>query len=143
MAGEKDLNSLLKDLHPKLNPGTYVFITTKAPLDVDRSHIIFEFKEFEGVTHIISKEKAEELELEYAFVSSWITLNVHSSLEAIGLTAAIAGALTKIILAVTLLRPSIMIIFLFRKTKHVWRWMFWKKLPNIYNHYTGWFLRTD
>ncbi|MDO1512908.1 ACT domain-containing protein [Maribacter confluentis] len=95
MAGEKDLNSLLKGLHPKLNPGTYVFITTKAPLDVDRSHIIFEFKEFEGVTHIISKEKAEELELEYAFVSSWITLNVHSSLEAIGLTAAIAGALTK------------------------------------------------
>ncbi|TVZ16141.1 ACT domain-containing protein [Maribacter sp. MAR_2009_72] len=95
MAGEKDLNSLLKGLHPKLNPGTYVFITTKAPLDVDRSHIIFEFKEYEGVTHIISKEKAEELELEYAFVSSWITLNVHSSLEAIGLTAAIAGALTK------------------------------------------------
>jgi len=33
--------------------------------------------------------------LEYSFVASWITLTVHSSLEAIGLTAAFSAALSQ------------------------------------------------
>ncbi|MEO9662897.1 MAG: ACT domain-containing protein, partial [Maribacter dokdonensis] len=31
----------------------------------------------------------------YEFIASWITLTVHSALDAVGLTAAVANALTK------------------------------------------------
>ena len=31
----------------------------------------------------------------YSFVGAWITLNVHSALEAVGLTAAVSRALTE------------------------------------------------
>lgn len=52
------------------------------------------FREDEGVTVIIRKEIADQMKLEYSFVASWITLTVHSSLEAVGLTAAFANALS-------------------------------------------------
>ena len=38
---------------------------------------------------------ADSLKLEYSFVASWITLTVHSSLEAVGLTAAFSKALSQ------------------------------------------------
>jgi len=53
------------------------------------------FKEEEGTTIIMKKEVADQLNLDYSFIASWITLTVHSSLEAVGLTAAFASALTK------------------------------------------------
>lgn len=43
---------------------------------------------------ILKKEIAEKLNLEYSMIMSWITLSVHSSLEAVGLTAAFAKALS-------------------------------------------------
>ena len=39
---------------------------------------------------------ADELGLSYHFVCSWITFTVHSSLEAVGLTAAFSNALSMI-----------------------------------------------
>ena len=33
--------------------------------------------------------------LNYTFIASWITLTIHSSLDAVGLTAAFSGALAK------------------------------------------------
>jgi hypothetical protein len=53
------------------------------------------FKEAEGITIIVKKEIADSLQLEYSFVASWITLTVHSSLEAVGLTAVFAKALSE------------------------------------------------
>jgi hypothetical protein len=94
MAGEKDLNVLLKSLKPSLNEGSYVFLTLKDIEQISRADILFEFKETEGVTIILRKEKADALNLKYEFVASWITLTVHSALDAVGLTAAVSTALT-------------------------------------------------
>jgi len=95
MAGETDLNLLLKSLRPSLNAGCYVFISLKDIDQIPRKDILFEFKEAEGITVILTKEKADEFNFRYEYISSWITLTVHSALDAVGLTAAVANALTK------------------------------------------------
>jgi hypothetical protein len=38
---------------------------------------------------------ADNLKLDYSFISGWITLTVYSSLEAVGLTAAFSAALSE------------------------------------------------
>ena len=95
MTGEKDLNSLLKSLKPLLNIGDYVFCIVLDLSIIDPDEIVLYFKEQEGTTVIIRKELADTLNLKYSFVASWITLTVHSSLEAVGLTAAFSSALSK------------------------------------------------
>jgi uncharacterized protein len=65
----------------------------KEPGIIPVNEIILLFKEEEGYTIIIRKELADELRLDYSFISSWITLTVHSSLEAVGLTASFSNAL--------------------------------------------------
>ena len=95
MPGEKKLSELLKGMTPKLNHGEYVFITVQNPIEVDRNITICEFKEAEGITVILEKSKADELKYSYDFVASWITLMIHSSLEAVGLTAIFSTALAK------------------------------------------------
>lgn len=49
--------------------------------------------EKEGWTFVLPKAEAIRLALPFDFVMSWITLNVHSSLAAVGLTAAFSDAL--------------------------------------------------
>ena len=95
MEGEKDLQKLLKNMKPVLNPGEYVFAVVKNLDNILRTDTLFEFKEKEAITLVLEKNKADILKLSYQFISSWITLKVHSSLEAVGLTAAFSTALTK------------------------------------------------
>jgi hypothetical protein len=80
---------------PKLNVGTYVFVSLSDASILSRSDIICEFKEEEGTTLVLEKSKADTLRLDYEFVSSWITLQIHSSLEAVGLTAVFSTELAK------------------------------------------------
>lgn len=95
MIGETNLDRLLVSLNPVLNPGEFVFASLKNRDDITRELTIFEFKEKEGITVVLSKDNADKSGLSYHFVASWITLEVHSSLEAIGLTAAFAAALSE------------------------------------------------
>lgn len=53
------------------------------------------FREDEGLTLILRKEITDRLKLLYSFVASRIALSVHSSLEAVGLTAAFSKALSE------------------------------------------------
>lgn len=93
MTGEKDLNTLLKTMKPALNAGEYVFCKVGDAASVNIKDIILLFKEEEGITVIIKRELADALNLRYSFVAAWITLTIHSSLEAVGLTAAFSAAL--------------------------------------------------
>ena len=93
MSGEKNLTTLLKTMKPQLNEGEYVFCTVKNDTPVQFNEILFHFREEEGITLVLQKHIADKLSLGYSYVASWITLTVHSSLEAVGLTAAFSAAL--------------------------------------------------
>ncbi|WP_276169070.1 ACT domain-containing protein [Zobellia alginiliquefaciens] len=95
MAGEKDLAKMIKGMTPKLNEGEYVFATLTNASLISRADILSEFKEKEGSTVIIAKQKADALKLSYEYVASWITLEIHSSLEGVGLTALFSSELAK------------------------------------------------
>lgn len=95
MSGETNLNKLVKQMTPKLNPGQYVFLTVESLDGIDRTDTICEFREAEGTTIIMKKQKADQLGFGYDFVAAWITLSVHSALEAVGLTALFSTELAK------------------------------------------------
>ena len=95
MTGEKDLGKLLKTMKPEQKPGDYVFCLVEDLSTVPLVEVVLMFRENEGVTVVVSKKLADTLGLSYSFVASWITLTVHSSLEAVGLTAAFSKALAE------------------------------------------------
>lgn len=93
MSGETNLSKLLITMNPRLNPGNYVFVNMENINEINLSEVLGTFKEKEGTTVILEKNMADLLRLKYDYVVSWITLSVHSSLEAVGLTAAVSKAL--------------------------------------------------
>lgn len=93
MTGESNLVILLKNMKPKLHIGEYVFCSVKDLTLINLKEVVLVFQEEEAITVIVKKETADKLKLEYSFIASWITLTVHSSLEAVGLTAAFSKAL--------------------------------------------------
>ena len=93
MEGEINLDLILKNLNPVLNDGKYVFTKVDSIEHVPFSQILFLFKEKEGITIVLKKQHAEVLNLNFSYIASWITLEVHSSLAAVGLTAAFSQAL--------------------------------------------------
>jgi hypothetical protein len=95
MNGEKDLATLLKTLTAAHQPGEYVFCSVADHRALPADEIVLFFREQEGITVIVAKSLADRLGLRYSFVASWITLGVHSSLEAVGLTAAVSKALSE------------------------------------------------
>jgi hypothetical protein len=90
MAGEKNLAALLSSMEPVLHAEEFVYCTV---LDATGIETLCCFREREGVTVICSLQEAERRNLPFTFTCRMITLNVHSSLEAIGFLAAIATPL--------------------------------------------------
>lgn len=93
MPGETNLNNLLKNMTPVLNQGDYVYCTVADINTIDIKDILSFFREEEAITIILKKEVADQLDLKYEYIAAWITLTIHSSLAATGLTAAFANAL--------------------------------------------------
>lgn len=96
MPGETNLSILLRDMRPILNPGEYVFCNISDKENIKDVIFVGLFKEAEGWTAILARETADALGLQYSFIAAWITLNVHSALEAVGLTAAVATTLAEV-----------------------------------------------
>lgn len=95
MTGEANLSAMLANMKPVLNKGEYVFAVIADAGLISGKEVLGYFQEKEGLTVIVSKIYADEKSLAYSFIASWITLTVHSSLEAAGLTAAFSTALAK------------------------------------------------
>ena len=95
MTGKTNLTELIKKMSPILNEGEYVFSTVKNLDKIPRKDTICEFKEREGTTLILEQQKAEEFQLPYDYSAAWITLEIHSSLETVGLTAIFSNELAK------------------------------------------------
>lgn len=96
MSGERDLTKLLGSMRPELQPGIMVFATVPfdagMPLNIEPAMV---FREREGWTLILAEEVAREAGLAGTFRCRMITLDVHSSLEAVGFIAAIATRLAE------------------------------------------------
>ncbi|CDT86572.1 ACT domain-containing protein [Vibrio coralliirubri] len=94
MTAITDLDVLLKSMSPELIDGNYVFCTVDGALaDYVQLNPISTFREKEGLTLVLEEDVATKAQLNFDAVFSLITLSVHSSLEAVGLTAAFASKL--------------------------------------------------
>lgn len=95
MSGILELDDLLHSMSPEVQQGEYVFCTVLGGI-ADHVHLepLMCFAESEGLTLILAVEKAQEAGLPFHGTFKQITLTVHSSLEAVGLTAAVAAKLT-------------------------------------------------
>jgi hypothetical protein len=95
MSGETHLGTLLAALQPILDPEVYVFATTREPYDTEALKPQAQIVETKGTTLIVAKSNADAYGLVSEFPSRRITLNVHSSLAAVGFMAAIAACLAE------------------------------------------------
>jgi uncharacterized protein len=86
-----DLSSLLRDLSVTRRPGRWCMITSP-PADPDMV-VAASIVEDEGVTSVVSVADAERLGHRPEFVAAWLTLDVESALDSVGLTATVATAL--------------------------------------------------
>ncbi|MGZ4324101.1 MAG: ACT domain-containing protein [Solirubrobacteraceae bacterium] len=93
MHGERDVKQLLASLEPVQRAGEFVFavVDDVALLEVVAAEATV--REDEGLTAVLRRDEADRRGIAYDYVAAWITLRVHSALDAVGLTAAISTAL--------------------------------------------------
>jgi hypothetical protein len=91
-----DLQLLLKSMDPVLNPGVFVFATVASPASFDLGSAVALVREPEGLSVVMEEAQAGKAGLTPWLRCAWITLSVHSELEAVGLTAAVATALSNV-----------------------------------------------
>lgn len=82
-------------MQPSLNEGVYVFASVPPDTDTRSLEPLATFREAEGLTLIVEEQQALKVGLPVLFRAAWITLTVHSDLQAVGLTAAVAAALAQ------------------------------------------------
>lgn len=80
-------------MRPELRQGPYVFATVTTGPSPDGVRPVVTVEEEEGLTLVVPRAQADAAGLGYSSVYGWITLRVHSSLEAVGLTASVSAAL--------------------------------------------------
>ncbi|MBB3559800.1 ACT domain-containing protein [Sinorhizobium sp. B11] len=98
MTGITDLSVLLATMEPELVAGEFVYCAVPASRLEDYLHLrpLALFHEKEGLTLILPQDRATEAGLQASAPLRQITLKVHSSLEAVGLTAAFSQALKEV-----------------------------------------------
>ena len=95
MSGLVELHELLKHMAPILDDTEYVFCTVQGmAADYVQLDPLCTFVEAEGLTLILDVASAKRAKLPFEGTYKRITLSVHSSLDAVGLTAAVAAKLT-------------------------------------------------
>lgn len=90
MTGLTELDEILRTLSPSVRAGAFVYVVTDLPLPSHASVV-----EREGGSLVVEQAVADEAGLDYESTFAWITLQVRSSLQAVGLTAAVFSALAE------------------------------------------------
>lgn len=95
--GSSDLTDMLSALAPELMPGEFVFCTVPLARQAEFAMLspLAYFREAEGLTLVIDVDSADKASLGYAFVFRCITLGINSSLDSVGLTAAVTARLAQ------------------------------------------------
>ena len=93
MAAISDLSQLLAGMEPSLREGVWVFGILPAGMPFDAEGIVASIREAEGMSVVMEEAAALRAGIRPVFRAAWITLTVHSDLEAVGLTAAFSAAL--------------------------------------------------
>jgi len=95
MSGITNLNEILAHMDPVLKEGEFVFCTfaSLSAEELDMLRPICLFEEEEGTSIIIYRNVADCNNISYEGIYKLITLRVNSSLESVGLTAAVSSVL--------------------------------------------------
>jgi uncharacterized protein len=92
VSGIEDLDELLASMSATVKPGRYVYVAAE-PGALAWEDVHAAVLEDEGWCLVTTPEAADAAGLPYDYVGGWISLEVHSSLAAVGLTAAFSRAL--------------------------------------------------
>jgi hypothetical protein len=91
MAAETDLARMLASLEVERRPGRFAFVT--GPWPTLRDAAVAMVEEADGTTIVVEAELARANGAPVDAEFAWLTLTVWSSLEAVGLTAAVSRVL--------------------------------------------------
>jgi hypothetical protein len=94
----RDLSRLLAEAAPHLHPRPVAVVGLEGfalPPALPAEAVIATLREAEGLTLYVDLAAAEAAGLPVAFRAAWITMTVESALDAVGFTAAFAGALAR------------------------------------------------
>ncbi|KQZ56789.1 hypothetical protein ASD53_09805 [Lysobacter sp. Root559] len=94
-AAQRDLAQMLASLEVAQRAGEYVFVASPQhdPALAALAHA--SVREDEGASYVLARADADARALDYGFVAAWLSLTVHSALDAVGLTAAVSSALSE------------------------------------------------
>jgi hypothetical protein len=95
VSGERDLARLLAGLRPRRAEGSYVYTSVEGGSVPAGVRPFATVDESEGLTLVLPREDADAAGLPYDYVAALITLEVHSDLAAVGLTAAVSTRLAE------------------------------------------------
>jgi len=87
----RETRAMVAGMSPRLDPAEYVFSATDDETLASRA--LGWFREEEGLSLILERETAAVLGFEVSLPMKRIVLQVHSALDGVGLTAAVAAAL--------------------------------------------------
>jgi hypothetical protein len=87
----RDLDEILSNLNVRRRPGSWCLVSgANVPASAT---VVATIVEDEGTTTVLSVSDAERLGVRPEFVAAWLTVEVQSALDTVGLTAAVATAL--------------------------------------------------
>jgi len=98
LAPVRDAKAMIASMSPTLGNGVFVFCRTadRAIADACFEQAIGFFAEAEGSSFILPIAAAERLGVDHSIPMRLITLTVHSALDGVGLTSAVAGTLANL-----------------------------------------------